>query len=54
MTIIAPTLVFAAFGGRIDWGAFLSQVFFVFNWLKIDGIPVVLPGSGVVWSLSIE
>lgn len=54
VAIIAPTLVFAVLGGRVDWGAFLAQVFFVFNWLKIGQVPEVLPGSGVVWSLSIE
>ncbi|MGW9345904.1 acyltransferase family protein, partial [Streptomyces albidoflavus] len=38
----------------IDWTAFLAQIFFVFNWFKVDGVPDVLPGTGVVWSLSIE
>lgn len=52
--IVAPTLLFTALGGHVHWRAVLAQVFFAFNWLKVDGIPVVLPGSGVVWSLSIE
>lgn len=54
VAIVVPSLVFAALGGRLDWGAFAAQVLFVFNWLKIGAVPDVLPGSGVVWSLSIE
>lgn len=54
VAIVIPSFLFAAAGGALNWNAFLSQVFFVFNWLKIDGVPDVLPGSGVVWSLSIE
>jgi peptidoglycan/LPS O-acetylase OafA/YrhL len=53
LLVALPTLVYAIWN-TIDVGAFLAQIFFVFNWLKVDGIPNVLPGSGVVWSLAIE
>lgn len=51
--VAVPTLIYAAFGGTINWNAFAGQLLFYFNWVDAD-IPGVLPGSGVVWSLSIE
>lgn len=51
--VILPSLVYS-FVANFDWPAFLSQIFFVYNWHKIGQLPDVLPGSGVVWSLSIE
>lgn len=51
--IVLPSLVYSLVAD-FDWYAFLSQVFFVYNWHKIGDLPDVLPGSGVVWSLSIE
>lgn len=53
VAIVIPSLVWAV-SNPIDWRAFFAQILFVFNWFKIDQIPLVLPGSGVVWSLSIE
>lgn len=53
LAVVIPSLLWAI-QHPIDWGAFLAQIFFVFNWWKINGIPDVLPGTGVVWSLSIE
>lgn len=51
--IVLPSVV-SSFWGNIDWMAFLSQLFFVFNWVYIHGSVAVLNGSDVVWSLSIE
>lgn len=53
-TVIAllPTLVYALWN-PVHWGAVLSQVFFVYNWIKTQALDV-LPGSEVVWSLAIE
>lgn len=51
--VIIPTLVWAFFG-PLDWWDFLSQVFFVFNWVYIASPVEILPGSAVVWSLAIE
>lgn len=53
VALIIPTLIYAAFGNTINWNAFGGQIFFYFNWVKLDH-PEILPGSGVVWSLSIE
>jgi peptidoglycan/LPS O-acetylase OafA/YrhL len=53
VAIIVPTLVYSVWVD-IDWRAVFAQVFFVFNWFKASGGAEVLPGSGVVWSLSIE
>lgn len=51
--VALPTLLTAAFGD-IDWIAFLSQLFFVFNWFYLSGAATPLDGTDVVWSLSIE
>lgn len=53
VVLVIPTFIYAAFGGVINWNAFAGQVFFYFNWFKLDH-PDVFPGSAVVWSLSIE
>lgn len=54
LLVALPTAVWAALGNRVDGGAFASQVFFAFNWVYMQGLPDVLPGSAVVWSLAIE
>lgn len=52
--VIVPTLVYAIWS-RISWADFLAQVFFLFNWTLAFGREAeVLPGTAVVWSLSIE
>jgi peptidoglycan/LPS O-acetylase OafA/YrhL len=51
--VAIPTLVYAACR-PVDWGRFLSQVFFFYNWTKTPSETGVLPGSGVTWSLAIE
>lgn len=53
LIIVLPSLVGVTLG-RIDVLALLSQVFFVFNWVYVNGSPEVLDGSDVVWSLAIE
>jgi peptidoglycan/LPS O-acetylase OafA/YrhL len=53
VVVLVPTLVYAAFW-PVSWADVLSQVFFYFNWPYMYGGVAVLPGSGVVWSLSIE
>ncbi|WP_315095880.1 acyltransferase [uncultured Cellulomonas sp.] len=53
LVMALPTLVYSTWG-PIDWGAFVSQVFFGFNWVYVQGLPQILPGSVVVWSLAIE
>ncbi len=53
VAVVIPSLIFSMFE-KLDWGAFLGQVFFFFNWFKIDGSHDVMPGTDVVWSLSIE
>jgi peptidoglycan/LPS O-acetylase OafA/YrhL len=56
LSLILPTFIWAIFH-PVNWWAFASQVFFVFNWAQIKG-PLIthqtLPGSGVVWSLGVE
>lgn len=51
--IVIPTLIYS-FSAKIDWYAFLGQVFFFYNWIRISADGAVLPGSGVTWSLAIE
>ncbi len=53
VVVLLPTLVYAAFW-PVSWPDVLSQLFFYFNWRYMYGGVAVLPGSGVVWSLSIE
>ena len=50
---VIPSLIFSFFA-PLDWPAFLGQIFFFFNWFKVDGGHNVMPGTDVVWSLSIE
>ncbi|WP_180819358.1 acyltransferase family protein [Gordonia terrae] len=52
VVLVIPTLIYAMWA-HIDWYAFTGQVFFFFNWMMPYN-PDVLPGSGPVWSLSIE
>ncbi|MDH3026964.1 acyltransferase [Gordonia alkanivorans] len=52
VALVVPTLV-AMLWIHIDLTAFAGQVFFFYNWQHI-GHPDVLPGTDVVWSLSIE
>lgn len=54
VAILVPTAIYALAGGPIDALAVVAQTFFVFNWLLVQGSPDVLPGSDVVWSLSVE
>jgi peptidoglycan/LPS O-acetylase OafA/YrhL len=52
--VIIPTLILACFQ-EINWSPVIGIVFFYFNWfLAVGGPDAPLPGSGVVWSLSIE
>lgn len=53
LLVLLPTLVYSLFH-PVSWPAVVSQIFFYFNWFKAAGGADVLPGSGVVWSLSIE
>ncbi len=52
VALVVPTLI-AAVWIRIEWHALLGQVLFFFNWQALAH-PEILPGSTVVWSLSIE
>ncbi|ANS26435.1 putative acyltransferase [Rhodococcus opacus] len=51
--IALPTLIYQLWK-PISWRDFAGEIFFYYNWIKADGGGDVLPGSGVVWSLSIE
>jgi peptidoglycan/LPS O-acetylase OafA/YrhL len=54
IVIAIPTIIIASFE-EIRWDLFASQVLFYFNWIYMtNGDAGLLPGSGVVWSLSIE
>ncbi|MGX5772894.1 acyltransferase family protein [Microbacterium trichothecenolyticum] len=53
LIVIIPTLIWSIWF-PIAWNKFLAQIFFVFNWVKINSDTGVFPGSAVVWSLSIE
>lgn len=53
VALVVPSLIFSFFG-TLDWAAFIAQIFFYFNWYKVDGGHNVMPGTDVVWSLSIE
>jgi peptidoglycan/LPS O-acetylase OafA/YrhL len=55
LVAIAIPTIFVAFYQEIRWELFASQVLFYFNWIYMsNGDASLLPGSGVVWSLSIE
>lgn len=51
--VILPTLGYAVFRS-LNWVDVTGQVLFFFNWVYVDSQVSVLPGSIVVWSLSIE
>ncbi|WP_213576699.1 acyltransferase [Rhodococcus sp. USK13] len=53
VAIVIPTLIYQAWK-PIIWADFAGEIFFYYNWIKAEGGGAVLPGSGVVWSLSIE
>lgn len=53
IAVIIPSLVWAIWN-PIDWWAFAAEIFFAFNWVKMTTGYLVMPGTGVVWSLSIE
>jgi peptidoglycan/LPS O-acetylase OafA/YrhL len=55
--VLVPTAVYWALGNEISWPYVGAQTFFIFNWatlLRPFGPIEILPGSSVVWSLSIE
>lgn len=54
LLVALPTAAWVVLGQHVDGGAFAAQVFFAFNWVYMQGLPAVLPGSAVVWSLAIE
>jgi peptidoglycan/LPS O-acetylase OafA/YrhL len=51
--VVVPTLILAIVQ-PINWSPFNGVLFFYSNWFAIRGVNAPLPGSGVVWSLSIE
>jgi peptidoglycan/LPS O-acetylase OafA/YrhL len=52
--VIVPSLILKTLLG-LDLEAISRQIFFVYNWYKMEHESAgVLPGSAVVWSLSIE
>jgi len=53
LIILLPTVIFS-FVIKVDWSHVMGEVFFFFNWIYMTGNSQILPGSGVVWSLSIE
>ncbi|MDH3012551.1 acyltransferase family protein [Gordonia alkanivorans] len=53
VVVVIPTIVYSFFN-RVSWFDFAGEIFFYYNWIKVDGGGLVLPGTGVVWSLSIE
>lgn len=54
VALVLPTALYAWLVRPVDLGDVLGQVFFFFNWRYVDSQVDVLPGSIVVWSLSIE
>jgi peptidoglycan/LPS O-acetylase OafA/YrhL len=52
VAVVIPTLIWMAWR-HVSTPAFLSQIFFAYNW-AYGANPDVLPGSEVVWSLAIE
>lgn len=55
--VLIPSVIYAALGGAIAWPYVATQTFFVFNWATIVrpfGPVEILPGSSLVWSLSVE
>lgn len=53
IVVIIPTVILSLFK-KIDWSPVAGIIFFYYNWLKVHDISPPLPGSVVVWSLSIE
>jgi peptidoglycan/LPS O-acetylase OafA/YrhL len=56
LIVVVPSIIYAALAD-LSIAQLLSQMFFVFNWVEIsvgEGNLQVLPGSSVVWSLSVE
>lgn len=53
LIVLIPTIVYSI-SQSINWLQVAGQAFFLFNWQYMSGQTAVLPGSGVVWSLSIE
>lgn len=56
IVVVAPTLIYGI-SQTVNAGAFLSQVFFSYNWVRIFDYAAseqVLPGTEVVWSLAVE
>lgn len=53
VAIVLPTFIWSIWS-TTDWAAVSGQIFFYYNWFKVYGGADVLPGTGVVWSLSIE
>ena len=53
LVVFIPGLIYSAMGLG-SWAHLAAQLLFVFNWVYLTGRAQVLPGSGVVWSLSIE
>ncbi|MFF0991185.1 acyltransferase family protein [Kocuria nitroreducens] len=54
VALVLPTALYAWLVRPLSLGDVLGQVFFFFNWRYTDSQVDVLPGSIVVWSLSIE
>lgn len=59
MAILLPTMILGPVLKmfNLDWPAFLSQIFFAYNWVQVgvNGEPGnLLPGSQVTWSLAVE
>lgn len=53
LVVLIPTIALGL-SGPMDWRPFFGTVFFYYNWLRVHGVYPPLPGSVVVWSLSIE
>ncbi|MFC3480294.1 acyltransferase family protein [Kocuria carniphila] len=51
--VILPSLVYGLFKS-LNWVDVAGQLLFFFNWVYVDSDVSVLPGTIVVWSLSIE
>lgn len=56
LIMLVPTLIYAACGGAVSAGVVISQALFSFNWVMAyaPGTIEAMPGSGVLWSLSVE
>lgn len=55
LVVVIPTVIYRFFfNGAVDTWDFLGQIFFFFNFRYLDSHITVLPGTHVMWSLSIE